>query len=152
MKDPQRNRQRLTFLVKAAELTQRAATSVILEEFDLSYAQFAMLLSIANSPGKSGAKLARIHGITAQSAGEVIGALTRRGLLERQPDPKNSRILLHYLTDSGNQLCDAAQGQLDEIDARLTRGLPLSDLATARRVLTAIIVSGETIDLGQVDS
>lgn len=146
------NKRRLTFLVKAAELTQRVATGPILDKYRLSYAQLAMLLSIASSPGRSGAQLARMHGITAQSAGELTAAMVRRGLVERRLDPRNARILLLHLTADGEQLCADAQGQLDSIDARLTKGLAEADLAVARRVLAAIIANGDNIDLARIDS
>jgi DNA-binding MarR family transcriptional regulator len=143
---------RLTFLVKAAELTQRVSTAPILSTYKLSYAQLAMLLSIGSTPGKSGAQLARMHGITAQSAGEVIGTLVRRGLLNRRPGPGNARVQLIDLTTTGEHFFAEIQLQLNLIDARLTSGLPETDLAVARRVLATIIANGDNIDLEHIDT
>lgn len=136
---------RLTYYVKAAELTQRVATAPILARHDLSYAQLSMLLTVARVPGASGAALARMHGITAQSAGEVIGALVRRGLMERRADPAHGRIQTAHLTDAGQALVNGEQAELDALDHALSEGLSAEDLATTRRVLAAIVANGGTI-------
>jgi DNA-binding MarR family transcriptional regulator len=143
-------RRRLTLLVKAAELTQRIATGPILEKHGLTYAQLAMLLSVGGAPGRSGAQLARMHGITAQSAGEVISALVRRGLLERRQSASNARIFFIHLSSIGEALRDDAWGQLDEIDHRLTKGLSVAELEIARRVLDVIVLNGGNSDLFNV--
>lgn len=136
---------RLTYYVKATELTQRVATAPILSRHDLSYAQLSMLLTVARVPGRSGAALARMHGITAQSAGEVIATLVKRGLMERRADPVHGRIQTAHLTADGQALVDGVQPDLDALDHALSNGLSAQDLATTRRVLAAIVANGGTI-------
>lgn len=136
---------RLTYYVKAAELTQRVATAPILSQHDLSYAQLSMLLTVARVPGRSGAALARMHGITAQSAGEVIATLVKRGLMERRADPAHGRIQTAHLTTAGQALVDDVQPELDALDEGLCRSLSAEDLAATRRVLAAIVANGGTI-------
>lgn len=145
MTDRAKVRQRLTYFVKAAELTQKAATAPVLERYGLSYAQLSMLLSVVYTPGASSAALARMHGITAQSAGEVIGALVGRGLMERKAHPSHRRILTIELTQAGHAMVEEAQTMLDAIDARLTQGLSQKDLLIARQVLTTIIANGDIV-------
>jgi DNA-binding MarR family transcriptional regulator len=141
---------RLTFFVKAAELTQRVATAPILERYGLTYAQLAMLLSISRVPGASSAALARMHGITAQSSGEVIGVLEKRGLIARRADEANARILRLMLTREGQQMFEEAQAMLDEIDRELTAEIDAIELETTRRVLAIIISRGNRIPIKTV--
>lgn len=136
---------RLTYYIKAAELTQRVATAPILERHALSYAQLAMLLTVSHSPGQSGAALARMHGITAQSAGEVIAALVQRGFMERRPATGHGRILTVHLTRAGSALVTDIEPALDAVDKELGRGLSPAEIATVRRVLIKIVANGGTI-------
>jgi DNA-binding MarR family transcriptional regulator len=142
MSDPLHH-ERLTYYVKVAELTQRVATAPLLMAFDLSYAQFSMLLTVSRLPGSSSAALSRMHGITAQSGGEIISALLRRGLVNRETAP-TGRALHISLTTVGRRLVDDAQAGLDAIDHRLSEGLSEPEIEIARKVLKTIIANGDT--------
>lgn len=60
--------------------------------------------------------------------GPVVGALERRGLIERAPDPAHQRILRTQLTRAGTRLLD----QLSAVVAALEDEV-LADLAPAQR-------------------
>ena len=67
-----------------------------------------------------------------QSMGELVGALERRGYVERRTDPADRRARLVVLTARGRRLARRAVSEIDEIERawveRLSRGGVDADL------------------------
>lgn len=133
---------RLTFYIKAAELTQRAVTTDLLGSRGMSFGQLAMMITIVHAPGQSNAALARMHGITAQSAGEIVGSLIKKGWVQRTPDARHAKIFRSYATAKGVDVIEQAEGALTKIDRLLTQGVTPADLETTKRVLRQIVING----------
>lgn len=136
---------RLTFFIKAAELTQRAITTELLQDHGLTYAQLALLITILQAPGRSSAALARVQGMTAQSAGETIAALIGRGWVERVRDMRHAKAFRIYLTPSGTSVIEEVERVLQAIEDRLVAGIPASDLEATRRTLRQIVINGDVV-------
>ena len=80
---------------------------------------------------------------TAQSAADLIGALERRGLIERRTDPDNRRRMLISLTTEGRAFLDAYDPRVEELEEQMLAELGPEDresfrtfLDTARRALS----------------
>jgi DNA-binding MarR family transcriptional regulator len=61
--------------------------------------------------------LAARAGMTHQSMGELVGALERRGYLERRSDPSDGRVRLVVLTEKGRSAARLAVKEIAAIEA-----------------------------------
>ena len=132
-------RRRFTFFIKAAEAVQRAATEPRLKQAGITYAQLAMLRSIAANPNLCAADLARHTSVTPQSAGEIISTLLRKRLITRSEDEASRKTLRLAVLPAGRQLIARVESILDAVEAELVAHLDLREVEIARKVLGAII-------------
>ena len=85
----------------------------------------------------SAAQLARHSFVTAQSMGDMIAALTRRGLIERHRDRADRRRLVVALTTEGQALLDRYRDTVQALEASMLAGLPEPAVASLRHSLHA---------------
>ena len=97
----------LLYVVKQLELATRARLDAVLKESGVTALQYTALSVLERRPTMSAADLARASFVRAQSAADLIGALERRGLIERSIDPDNRRRMLISLTTEGRAFLDA---------------------------------------------
>jgi DNA-binding MarR family transcriptional regulator len=86
-------------------------------------AQVRLLVAIRNTPGSSGAQLARECGVTPQSAQVLIQRAQEAGWIERGKDRVNDRIVTATLTSKGERLLRAADRIVRGIEAKLWKGI-----------------------------
>ena len=67
--------------------------------------------------------------MTPQSMSEVIDALERKGLIERNPHPSHGRLLPATLTPKGRGVLAACERVVDELE-----GIMLAELTASQRV------------------
>lgn len=96
-----------------------------LSEFHLSVAQYTTLSVLDARPELSNAQLARRALVTPQSMLEILAELQRRGLVQRELDPKNARILRARLTPAGRELLDAATPAITALHEAMFAGMPV---------------------------
>ena len=70
----------------------------------LSFPHSAVLMTLNEEPGLSGAQLARRCSVTAQTMNGLLHPLEAKGLIERSADPENARVLKCYLKPKGTAL------------------------------------------------
>jgi DNA-binding MarR family transcriptional regulator len=87
-------------------------------------AQLSVLKVIRDTPGGSGAQLARACYVTPQSAQALLKGLEDGGWITRTKDKVNDRILVAQLTPSGRELLDTAERLARVIEKRLWHGVP----------------------------
>lgn len=95
----------------------------------------AVALSDAPLPAP---KIATIMGITRQGAQKQINLLVEEGLLEPLLNPTHRRSPLYALTKRGRNVYAALDRTQVRWANQLARGLPIDDLAAARRVLDVL--------------
>jgi DNA-binding MarR family transcriptional regulator len=139
------------YLVKRLELAIRALMDEALRPQGLTTQQYTALTVLQSSGALSSAQLARRSFLRPQTMHEMVLALEKRGLIEREAKPDNRRVLLAKLTDAGRALladCAAAvltleNEMLDDLSpgqrATFREGLEhgiarLASLATSRGV------------------
>ncbi|KFN43823.1 MarR family winged helix-turn-helix transcriptional regulator [Arenimonas oryziterrae] len=84
---------------------------------EISYPAAAALCFLEETPGLSGAQLARWAMVTPQTMNQILTGLERDGLLVREADPDHGRILRAFLTARGlaeNRRCETVAEQLVE--------------------------------------
>jgi DNA-binding MarR family transcriptional regulator len=96
------------------------------------------VLSLTPTEGARVGDLAARVGMTAQSLGEVVDALTRTGHLEVVRDPADRRARLVRPTTAGRAVARAMAEEIGRFEERLRREVDPSEFVTFRAVLTAL--------------
>lgn len=126
---------RLGLDIKRAEQALMAAKAAALRQHDLNVAQYAALLTLRESPGISGAGLARACLVTPQAASSVLKSLDRRGLVERVRDDWKRNSSQLTLTPSGSRLLAKADRDAAAVEQRILDALDDNDRTTLRDLL-----------------
>jgi DNA-binding MarR family transcriptional regulator len=85
--------------------------------------QAGVLSRIYEHPGISGAEISRQMFTTPQSVQLILATLERKGLLVREPDPTQGRVIGSRITDEGCRIFIACHHDAAEVDRRLSESL-----------------------------
>ncbi len=107
----------------------RAVMDEDLQPLGITTSQLRMLWSIAENPGISGAKLARLCSVTPQSGQATLAMMETQGWVRRTPSEANHRVLVAELTTRGQQILIKARDIAQTLDRRLWKGIDERDLA-----------------------
>ncbi|GLZ39218.1 MarR family winged helix-turn-helix transcriptional regulator [Actinokineospora sp. NBRC 105648] len=111
--------QELGATIRSADHALSGETAALLREIDLTVRQYSTLLVLANSPGLSGAHLARLCLVTPQSMAAILAKLSARNLIEREPSQVHERVLLAKLSGEGWALLRKAETLIKSADEKL---------------------------------
>jgi MarR family transcriptional regulator, transcriptional regulator for hemolysin len=105
----------------------------------LTQARWGALLQIARGgEGMAQHRLAEHIGIEGATLVPLLDSLTRAGLVERQPDPRDRRSKTVHLTAEAAPVLAEIEAIADGLRAELTEGLSQDDIATCMRVFKHI--------------
>jgi DNA-binding MarR family transcriptional regulator len=127
----------LGYQLKRAQHALRLAMDDVLRDLDLTTAQYAALSVIEETPGVSGAALARRCFVTPQTMQAIVVQLEDHQCIERRQHPQHGRMLQAFLTVRGQQRVQQAHARVDAIEARMVAGLVASEQAQLLRWLQA---------------
>jgi DNA-binding MarR family transcriptional regulator len=83
---------------------------------DLTFPETAALARLDRGGPATSAELARQEQISPQSMGATLGALEKRGLIARSPDPNDGRCVVLALTESGRAaLSERRRARVDQL-------------------------------------
>lgn len=106
-----------------------------LARWGLSVREYTTLSVLDARPGLSNAQLARRAIIEAPSMIEVLAKLETRGLVKRDVDPANVKILRASLTEQGRELLRGADPAIQEIQDEMLAEVPQGEQEAALRVM-----------------
>jgi DNA-binding MarR family transcriptional regulator len=89
----------------------------------LTTAQMQVLFAVRNSPGSSGAQIARSCYITPQTAQMLLKHLERSGFIVRGKDPINDRIVTARITPEGERLAESVEKNSRGLQQKLWKGI-----------------------------
>ena len=116
---------------------------------DLRPAHGNAMESLSLEDGLRLTDLAKRAGMTAQSMGELVDDLERKGYLERREDPADRRAKRIYLTPKGKATADAGRMATQAVEVKLQRLLGALPYDQLRESLSRILQDMEsTIPLG----
>jgi DNA-binding MarR family transcriptional regulator len=127
--------ERLGHLVKSLEQELSGAKDAALRPMGLTVPQYSALLVIADTPGISGAELARRCLVTPQTMTTVLGNLTVKGLIERRTVPGQGRAMETTITPAGKRLLGRADKKIVEVEELLNGQLTKTEQASLRKLL-----------------
>ena len=110
-------------LMKRILIAFRASLDEELRPGGVTTAQVQVLKALKDSPGSSGAQLARVCHMTPQSMQALIQKSEKDGWIERHKDKGNDRVLAASLTDAGEELLRTAEAAVKKIEKKLWSGV-----------------------------
>lgn len=115
------------YQLKRVQHALRLRMDEVLREVGLTTPQYAVLSVLKDSPGLSGAALARRSFVTPQTMNMIVAKLEDAGLIARSPHPEHGRVLQAYLTDEGRMLVSGAHEVVGAVEERMLGGLSLGE-------------------------
>ncbi|GAA4892591.1 MarR family winged helix-turn-helix transcriptional regulator [Streptomonospora salina] len=135
---------RIIYLVKRIEMIARAHLDGVTREQGLTTLQYTALSVLRAQPGLSAAQLARRSFVSPQAMTEMVGALEAKGMIRREPDPGNRRVLRAYLTDTSRTALHACDRGADLLEEHMLGGVSAQERAALRRTLAACAAELDT--------
>lgn len=133
---------RFSYVIGRLHRVLRSTLDEGIAEHGITLAQYTALSILAEQPGLSNAQLARRSFMSAQSANQVLLALSKQGLVRRKLDPGHARISPTVLTARGRSVLNACERVVDAAEQVMLRGLEagqkkrlLADLRACLRTL-----------------
>jgi DNA-binding MarR family transcriptional regulator len=103
--------------------------------YDVTPVQFAILNALLEAPGEDQVTLARNVAFDPATFGSVIGRLEARGWVRREPDPRDRRRKLLWVTREGAEVAQKMRRAVAKVQARMLE--PLS--AAEQQQLVALL-------------
>ena len=110
---------RLTYLVKRLEMAERARMEEVLQIYGVTLHQYTAMSLLERRDGLSSAQLARRHFVTPQAMNQLVSTLERDGLIHREPDTANRKILRATLTHRGRTTLESCHAAVDELERQM---------------------------------
>jgi DNA-binding MarR family transcriptional regulator len=110
--------------LRRAAATQRLAVERALADLGITPTQYAVLKTIAETPGLSNADIARLERLTPQTTSLVIANLERKGAVMRRDHERHGRIRRAEATALGATLLQVCRERLHSHHRRLKAALP----------------------------
>ncbi len=123
---------------------RRAALSVIglflerMAVYGLKPVDFSVISLITHNPGITSRQLCTALNILPPNLVGMINALAQRGLIERQPHPRDGRAFGLHLTAEGEALMQQAEGTASELELEAASRLSASERQTLIRLLRKV--------------
>jgi DNA-binding MarR family transcriptional regulator len=123
---------------------RRAALSVIglfmnrMAGYELRIVDFSVLSLITHNPGITSSQLCSALNILPPNLVGMINALARRGLIERQPHPRDGRAMGLHLTAAGHALMGEAEQTASDLELEATDRLSAAERQTLIRLLRKV--------------
>jgi DNA-binding MarR family transcriptional regulator len=123
---------------------RRAALAVIevflkrMAVYGLKPVDFSVLSLIAHNPGITSRQLCTALGILPPNLVGMINAMEKRGLIQRQPHPRDGRAMALHLTSSGEKLMRDAELAAARLEADVASRLSAAEARTLIRLLKKI--------------
>jgi DNA-binding MarR family transcriptional regulator len=102
-------------------------------------AQMQVLFAVRNTPGSSGAQLARSCYITPQTTQMLLKHLEEGGFIVRGKDPVNDRIVTASITAAGERLAQSVEKTGQALQEQLWRGVSDRELTKLNILLERCI-------------
>lgn len=107
------------YVIARLERAVRRAIKERVEPYGLTVLQYTTLSVLRRRGELSNAQLARRAFMTPQSMSEVIDALERKGLIERNPHPNHRRVFPAVLTGTGQRVTAACDAEIEALEQEM---------------------------------
>lgn len=145
----QRKSTELRYLVLAAQREGNRWLTQGLREHDLTPSQAEVLTVLTDNEPLTLADLGRYLVCETGSPSRLVDTMVRKGLVTREPDPVDRRVVLLRLAHQGRDLMDEVAANDERIDARLEEVLGAEALVAASHALRRLLagtLSGQKVE------
>lgn len=127
----------LGYAIKQAHHLMRAAIEnrTRAAGLGMTFPHMAALFLLSETPGLSGAQLARWAMVTPQTMSQILTRLEADGLIVREPDPEHGRILRARVTERGGQEFERGCALADTLIEQAQNGLSVAERGELLRLL-----------------
>jgi DNA-binding MarR family transcriptional regulator len=126
---------RIGYLIYRVERRLRVRLDDAVAAHGITTTEYVTLSVLRDRDGLSCAQLARWAFVTPQAMNLVIGALERRALIRRRPDPNHRRVLRASVTPKGVKILERCDRDMDAIEAEMLRDLEPETVDAVREAL-----------------
>mgnify|MGYP002137024372 CR=1 FL=1 len=113
--------------------------------FDVTPVQFAILNELIDRPGEDQVTLAARVAFDAATSGSVIGRLEKRGWIRREPDTRDRRRKLLWITPEGEAAVLKMRPAAQRVQERLVAPLTPEEQRQLNALLTKLVFSGNPL-------
>lgn len=129
---------RAFFYVQQVELLVRRRIDECLQPEGITAGQYMALNMITHHEPVSSSELAKRASMTAQSMGEFIKSLEAKGLISRNADPMNRRVILINSTPAGRKLLVRCEAAVDRAEREFFDCLSGEEVANLRFLMSRV--------------
>ena len=104
----------------------RRVGAVYEKETGFGVGQWFALVTLEKSDGMSQGEMSRIFGVDPARVSRVVRTLEGEGLVRRERDPEDGRVVRLYLTDAGRKAVEKRSAVEEAVEARV-RGVMSED-------------------------
>ena len=112
-------------------------------EMGVSAGTWFTLALLAREDGMSQGELGQRFDVDPSRVTRLAKRLEKEGLLRRERDPGDNRVVRMYLTDKGRGLIEGLSGRRERFDRRIGAVLSPDELGELRRMLGALAEAAE---------
>jgi DNA-binding MarR family transcriptional regulator len=128
----------LTLFTQAAKLLREAADEAM-SQHGVRVGQHIVLSALWEQDGLTPGEIARRLGIATPTIVNTATRMEEAGLVARQPDPADARLVRLYLTPRGRSVREPVRAARAALERHATASLTAAELETLRAALTKII-------------
>ena len=128
----------LGYLVNRAARAMAQQLAEELRPAGVGIGQWAVLMFLWSEDGMSQTELSRVIAIEPPTMVRTLDRMTRDGLVERRPDPKDGRISRIYLTKRGHELRDVLVPRAVAVNERILARIGETEARTLFKTLTKL--------------
>jgi MarR family transcriptional regulator, organic hydroperoxide resistance regulator len=135
----------LSNLFRAANAVRQELTNRVLRNYDITWTGFVVLWVVWIWDGMEARHVAESADISKATLTGVVKTLKGRGLLIREGDEQDRRLVRLRLTDEGVRLMEQIYPEFNRVESELVAGLSDRKVATFTRILRELVthVEGE---------
>lgn len=125
---------------------QQVAVAIFMEEtgaFDVTPVQFAILNALIDDPGEDQVTLAARVAFDAATSGSVIGRMEAKGWVRREPDGRDKRRKLLWVTAEGESVAQQMKRAVARAQSRILGPLHTAEREQLLALLSRLVAGHE---------
>jgi DNA-binding MarR family transcriptional regulator len=136
----------MLYLIKQVELAIRDRLDDLFRPAGITALQYTALTTLEQDPDLTSAQLARQSFVTAQTMADMVVALEKRGLIQRQRDESDRRRLVLSLSADGKALLRKFRKRVSTLEEQMLREMSERQVTTFRKTLQSCLASLATAE------